>query len=110
LVHRLQYRIGQTCAPVQKAAFAEIQDEKLQHRAHRYAIEQFLLMKAAFMKIARHESFAQRESSVRAPVLEDLSGLQSAVGVMSFQPMVHPLAEGKMVKISRQAANWPVRN
>ena len=50
-VNRLQDRISETGAPVQKTPLRDVKDEEFHQRAQRNAIEEFLLMKPPFVKV-----------------------------------------------------------
>src|ERR1700682_3397644 len=50
-VNRLQDRISETGAPVQKTPLRDIKDEELHQWAQRKAIEEFLLMKPTFVEV-----------------------------------------------------------
>src|ERR1700683_3181106 len=67
-IERLQHRVAEAGAAIEKAALAYVQKQEFKQRPSGHAIKEFLLMKAALAAIFAKEGLAQAERLVRCVV------------------------------------------
>src|SRR5262249_52172426 len=97
-VYRLQDSVGEPRPAIEKAALEYIKKQELEERTRWQEIEELLLMKPPFVKVLRVECLEQTEAVLCAPISRYLLCLESAVRIVSIQPVTNAFAEGKVVE------------
>jgi hypothetical protein len=112
-VDGLQGGVGEAGGAVEEAAFDDVEKDEFDERAAWEAVEEFLLVEAALVKIFHRERGTEMGEDasggcVGLPVGEDLLGLKGGVLVVAVEPVAVALAEGVVIEIAGDAADGAV--